>query len=651
MKRRGVSGWSFAIWCAGLALLGAVPASQAQTPLGADANPADRDDPYAYGINPALADLTRDRAAAGYSILHLGFLDAAADLGSSGLTYAGRRSFGGLAAYFGHIATPLSNEFRLTAGYGHRLWHGLSLGAGVGLQQRAFSTGNFVIERPDPLYGNGLTQTVPTLSLGAAFSLPSLGLTAAGLLENPHEPHFAVDEGDDARLPRTWRVGLGVVHAPVTAAVGLVSDAWETRVDVRARWYFFGRHALTARLAKWDWSVGARIAVSDHFWVAYDYTEPRTELASESSGTQTLVVAWQRSADTPFPSAPEEREPEDVVYTAPAGGEAVAAPSAEAAADTVADVAVVADAGALAYGVAADDDTVSIRVKRLVRRFADVDPATIRRLPRWRVGVLDSTWSDKVVWSLTDGMITVTPDDQTAGGEYSPAYIARVGELVAQLRADPAAQLVVAAERSQLARARYLAERVAREAGRTYGPDGGIFVRALSTMPDSVRHRALMAPVGTDSVPAVEQITLYEYDAVGFAVRRNPAGSAATKWRLEIDDLHGRRVRTLAGEGTPPPRLRWDWRDESGRAVPGGAYRYRLGWQDGDGQRWRTPDRTLEVVRRVMQRTLTFERMPVGDLPAGTQPPLLILDGDREPAPPAEKAATETDGAGGGSGP
>jgi len=654
MNRRGAYGRFAVIWLVGAVLLSGASLALAQPRLGGSANPADLQNPYAYGINPALADLTHDRVAAGYSILHLGFLDDSTALGSSGLAYAGHRSFGGLSAYMGHINTPLSNEFYLTAGYGRRVWQGLMLGAGLGLQQRGFNKSNFVLEEPDPVLQGGLTRTKPTLSLAAAYQYEPLGLTGAVVLENPHEPNLAVDNSDAARLPQTWRLGVGIERTAFTAALGLITNEWATHLDLNARWYFYGQHALTGRLATEEWALGARIAVSDNFWVEYNFAQVRSDLASESSGTQSLVISWHRPGKVQLPVQDDHRQAArdtDVAAAAAAAElsagdesaaatEATASATAGAAASAVTDAATAAAAAvvvaaaaasggdALTYSVEAADDTVGIRVKRLVRHFADVDSATIGHLPRWRVGVLDSTWSDRVTWSLTDDMIEVTPESQRPGGKYSTEYVAWVGELAAQLRADPDAELVIAAESSQFERARYLAERVAHEAGRIYGRGGGIFVRELSAAADSARQHALLQPVGNDSLPSVEQITLYEHDTIVFLIHSRATDAVASSWSLAIHDTAGQSVRTFGGQGAPPDSVRWDWRDDTQNVVPAGSYRYRLGWRDRDGKRYWSPERSLEVTRHVMQRTLTFTRQPTGTLPTGTLPPVLILDRD-----------------------
>ncbi len=51
-----------------------------------------------------------------------------------------------------------------------------------------------------------------------------------------------------------------------------------------------------------------------------------------------------------------------------------------------------------------------------------------------------------------------------------------------------------------------------------------------------------------------------------------------TRVKLQVYDLHGHLVRTLADENLPAGlnSLEWDGRDEDGRAMPSGAFFYRL---------------------------------------------------------------------------
>jgi uncharacterized repeat protein (TIGR01451 family) len=66
------------------------------------------------------------------------------------------------------------------------------------------------------------------------------------------------------------------------------------------------------------------------------------------------------------------------------------------------------------------------------------------------------------------------------------------------------------------------------------------------------------------------------YEPVRFRTSSSPAGSPSA-WSLAVLDAGGGAVRTLAGQGAPPPVILWDGRAEDGRTVDGGAvYRYRI---------------------------------------------------------------------------
>jgi hypothetical protein len=140
---------------------------------------------------------------------------------------------------------------------------------------------------------------------------------------------------------------------------------------------------------------------------------------------------------------------------------------------------------------------------------------------------------------------------------------------------------------------------------------------------------------------------VYEPDRVVFTVRKLAAGSAAAVWDLEIRNANDRVVETFGGRGSPPDSVSWDWLADGGEAVQVGAYLYRFGWRDSAGERYWLPERQLEVTRRVMQRTLTFERQATPTLPR-TARPILILDHDRGQRKPADSAADSTGSVGAG---
>jgi hypothetical protein len=89
----------------------------------------------------------------------------------------------------------------------------------------------------------------------------------------------------------------------------------------------------------------------------------------------------------------------------------------------------------------------------------------------------------------------------------------------------------------------------------------------------------------------------------------------------------------------------WTWPPADAKTLPIGSYRYRFGWRDGAGERYWLPDRSLEVIRRVMQRTLTFERQSAAPWPSAARP-ILILDHDRGQRQPPARGEHDSSSAG-----
>ena len=608
-----------------LSLLAALPASAANFRLGSEANPADLLDPFAFGVNPALGEMTLPTVAAGFQVLHWGLLENTGDLNTGGVIWAGRRSFGGLSLGLNYLSTPLWGDRQLQAGYGRRVVAGLSLGVGVGLNQRAFSKGDIDLSHgspDDPLLAGALDRTVPTLSLAAAYSLPLEGVTAGFVVENPHQPNISIGGYDDSvYLPTVLRAGLSWERELFQVTAGLVDDDLRTRLAGSARASILGGHGLVGRLETDQWSLGARIALTPRAWFEYTFTQPRSELADAASGTHGIVLCLHTPGRPAPPVTYDHRPLPDGAYR-PAGVAVVPAASPPAVPVRLAGPPL----PATYFQVTAAVDTALVRVKRLRRRFAPgVDMAQVRRLPRWRIGVLDSTWSDRITWDVTAGMTAAHPESELPRGNYSERYETDMTSLRSGLRDAPGAGLVIAADEDQLDRARYLASQVTGDSLQA----GRVEIRRLQPVTDPTLRRRLFQPVGGDSIPPLEEVTLRQLPVIPFAVRHLGATDGVDAWRLEIRDSAGEPVRTLAGRGAPPRELGWDWRDAAGRLVEVDHYTYRLVWRDTAGRMRHTPDRELLIARQVMQRTLEFGtgQAPLRDLQKAR--PVLILDPGR----------------------
>jgi len=272
-------------------------------------------------------------------------------------------------------------------------------------------------------------------------------------------------------------------------------------------------------------------------------------------------------------------------------------------------------------------DTALIRIKRLKRVFGkDVDMAQVRRLPHWRIGVMDSTWSDRITWDITEGMTDAYPENDLPRGNYSDNYQAGMDSLNTHLQGNTGRDLVIAANADQLDRARYLARKV----GADSLQNSRVTIKQLNPVVDDELRRGLMRPVGRDSIPAVEEITLYQHPTIAINLLRLGDVEGTQLWTLDILDSLDRPVRQYRGLGEPPATVNWDWRDRDGNLVDVDQYTYQLLWRDAGGGLHKTIAREILIARQVMQRTLEFgvEKTLLRDLER--KRPMLILDPGRD---------------------
>ncbi len=617
---------ALALLLLGLFLTAPVALAQNEPILGYTSEAADLSDPFAFGLNPALGEMTLQQVSAGMQVLHLGFLEKSADLSTGGLIYTTRKFGGGLSFDASYLSTPIWGLKKFRAGYGRRVFAGLSLGVSIGLDQRAFdlsgvdlSQGSYV----DPLLTGGLSRTVATTSLAAAYSLPMQGVTAGLVLENPHKPNISLGGHDDSvYLPATLRAGVSWERELFMLNAGVVDRQWRTTYSASARGNIYGEHSLLARMESDQWTLGARVGIGQRTWLEYTYTQPRSDLADLTSGSHGIVLSWHASGRAKPPVLYSHERVDNSPYNPrlPVVDDGYFPEAQQVAVASL-------EPTHGFFTVAASSDTALVRIKRLKRIFGQgVDMARVRRLPRWRIGVMDSTWSDRITWDITEGMTDAYPENDLPRGNYSDGYQASMDSLHSQLQDGRGADLIIVADADQLDRARYLA----RKAGADSLTAGRIKIKQLSPMNNEELRRNLMRPVGSDSIPSLEEITLYQTPAIDIKLLRLGHVETTRTWTLEIQDSLGRPVRQFQGLGQPPAAVSWDWRDSQGSIVDVDQYTYQLLWIDGSGGIHKTIAREILIARQVMQRTLEFgvEKTPLRDLER--QQPMLILDPGRQ---------------------
>jgi len=97
----------------------------------------------------------------------------------------------------------------------------------------------------------------------------------------------------------------------------------------------------------------------------------------------------------------------------------------------------------------------------------------------------------------------------------------------------------------------------------------------------SLAEPALFSPTGER---AVTKISLYSH------TKADPA-----TWTLDIVNKTGEVVRRFGGQGQPPSHVEWDGKNESGRPLPDGIYRYSLAVKDKAGRIVAGPVHIVEI--------------------------------------------------------
>ncbi|MCP4290567.1 MAG: hypothetical protein GY780_01860 [bacterium] len=621
------------IWLLLLLLLSGVAHAQNEPIFGSTSDVADLSDPFAYGLNPALGEMTLQQISAGFQILHLGLLENSTDLNTGGLIYTTRKFNGGLSLDANYLNTPLWGVKKFRAGYGRRVYAGLSLGLSLGLDQRSFDLSDADLNQGshvDPLLTGGLSRTVATTTLAAAYSLPWQGVTVSALLENPHQPNISLGGNtDNVYLPATLRAGASWERKLFSLNAGIVDRQWRTTYSASARGNIYGRHSVLAKIDSDHWALGARVSVGSRAWLEYSYTNPTSELGELTSGSHGIVISWHASGKAK-PAVRYNHDSFDDAPYSPVMQTSTTDFFPEAEAVAVAPV----DPTHGFFTVEAVTDTALIRVKRLRRVFGpSVDMARVRRLPRWRIGVIDSTWSDRITWDITEGMVDAYPENDLPRGNYSDEYRASMDSLNRDLKSGSGGDLLIVADENQLDRARYLA----RKAGADSLQSGRVQIKRLQPIANENLRRQLIRSVGNDSIPAVEEISLRQFPSIAINIHSLGDVVGTRAWTMEISDSLERPVRQFQGVGNPPEQVLWNWLDSHDELVDVDQYTYQLKWVDAQGNRHFTIAREITIARQVMQRTLEFgvEKTPLRELQK--RQPVLILDPGRKGLSVAEE--------------
>ena len=90
--------------------------------------------------------------------------------------------------------------------------------------------------------------------------------------------------------------------------------------------------------------------------------------------------------------------------------------------------------------------------------------------------------------------------------------------------------------------------------------------------------------VWANADPQLISTTEGDFNNIAYIYLHSFPRQRADEWTLIIMKHTGEVVRTFTGEGDPPVRIEWDGRDDSGRLVPPGSYKYKFQVVDWGGE-------------------------------------------------------------------
>lgn len=574
-------------------IFGATTATQAQ--VGLDffrAEPANLYDWRAAMVNPSIGALQTGAVEAGFKIFHLGFADAGAALFKAGyfvLNVPKRLPFeltAGLQTQ--HFTTPLYNESSLRVALSRRFSPKLALGIGIGMLGISYQASEFELDDfSDPVLAGGTSLWRPDLHLGLTFMPFSTVIVAAGV-SHLNRPNLSLVD-DAVRLEPVFTFGLKYSLGRAQMQTGGTID--RTSVSRRASVQYTDEALGFVQIGVDDEAISllSRLNVSGPLSVGYGASLPINELSGTAAGSHEAAFIYEfdrLQKPIELVEVPERRMPIK---------------------PEMARIRVVPQ-----FLTRLEHSTVDIVTKNVVREVSqNLAEDAIQQLTSYDLGLTD-TMSIGTPLFLTNQFERFDPAGETGNlitlegesGLYfeknfdfslqdtaktkedfffttDTSYIAFLRELGRDLKNNPAKKTMIVTSNEQLTRARLIVKFLSDS---LQIPASQYLVKVVpSELVDAdqpVRQR--WRP---DSLSRQEVIRLADPQHVLISVFPIDTSSHFKPWQFVVERSDGTRIFTYRGISTDQQQqFRWEWRDNDGRLIDNGFYRYYVEWEDDSGQ-------------------------------------------------------------------
>ncbi len=543
-------------------------------------HPLDIRSGQAHLLNPAIASYQHNMIQLGMRIYHLGFIDDnAARFRLNYFSLVLPHSLPGELAFAAHVQTlsmPIYNQSYASVALSRRYRHLFAVGVKAGLLSKSYDRNEFnLVDPDDPVFKNQKGFTRLDLGAGVTFwPMPAVSISLSR--DHLNNPNVALGA-------RAFRLHAEN-HLALAYHFGNVQTAFTTQRDgqgYRAGGYMQvddpARGFLRLGYDKLGVQMEGRLQLYGPMSLNYSLSYPTADLRGETSGSHEfgLVFEFDRLFQLPkLESAPVFR----YTFSTP--------PMYEA-------------SGPRAY-IRAENEVLEITAKRLQRIIAaDVPAQALAALSVYDLGVFDSSF---VAPTLPLNVTPVASADTSAmlTGLYSNAYWHSLRQLSESTAQQPVSQAAIIA--SPFAKPRAVALRNYLQQNAPLGL-GNIQVGQpqFTSRLDSLRfHRRAANRV---IVPREEVIVLNPQAAI-FHITTANFSAAPVRWQLTVEKESGGTVWKMEGQGRIPQQLVWNWKDNDGKIIAPGYYRYFVSWQTADGKMSSSHERKFYVKK--FQRTVTI---------------------------------------------
>jgi hypothetical protein len=540
-------------------------------------HPLDLRSGQAHLLNPSIMSYQDNLIQLGMRFYHLGFIDGSAT--RFRLNYFSvvvprwLPAELALAAHGQTLSLPLYNQSYLSVAVSRRYQRRFAVGLQAGLLSKSYDRGEFnLVDPDDPVFRNQTGFTRFDLGAGVTYwPLPMLSIALSR--DHLNRPNLALG-AQGFQLPGETHLALAYHFGNMQAAFiaqrsdqGFRPGGFVEMTDPDRGFLRLGFDNLGVQME-------GRLLLYGPMSLNYSFNYPTADLRGETSGSHEIAFVFEFDRLSKMPKI-EEAPAFRYSFTAP--------PTSAASAPRV--------------FLRAESDGLEIIAKRLRRIIApDVPAHALSALSNSDLGGMDSAF---VATTLPIEFAPISNGDSSAtlSGLYSRTYWHSLRQLSESLTRLPVHQTTIVTNPFSQRRAMELRNYLQQSGPDTIQLGQPYFASRLDSLRFSRRaYNRIIVPK--------EEVLVLNPQAAIFHIATANFSLPPGRWQLTVEKEFGGAVWKMEGKGRLPEQLVWNWRDNNGKLIVPGYYRYFISWQTTDGVAFKSPSRQFYVKK--FQRTITI---------------------------------------------